>query len=454
MLPLENLSGDAEQDYFADGMTEALIAELSQIRALRVISRTSVMQFKGAKPPGGLPEIARRLKVDAVVEGSVRRSADRVQITAQLIDASTDHHLWAETYERELRDVLGLQSEVARAIAREIRITVTPQEERRLSAARSVNPQAHELYLKALYFLDKEPQGLPKANQYLLEAVEIDPTFAAAYASLSWSYAHLGNWNLRPPTEVLPKARAAAMKALELDDSLAETRDALGWLKLVYDRDWPGAEREFQTAIELNPGYSHPRIGYGWCLSILGRHDEALAQAKRAVELNPLAASENRELGRVLYMARRYDAAIAQFQSTLDLHPSDALTHIYLMWTYYQKGEHRKALEQYQQSLAVRGAGPEITAAVQKAFDKDGMQGALRWNLRFMQEQAKTRRISPGDFAVVHALLGENDQAFKWLDKAYNEYDSWMFQLEDPVWDPLRSDPRFQELLDRVNFPS
>lgn len=453
VLPLDNLSGDPDQEYFADGMTEALITELSQIRALRVISRTSVMQFKGKHPPGGVPEIARRLNVDAVIEGSVRRSAGRVEITAQLIHAASDRHLWAESYNRELRDVLTLQREVARAIAREIRITVTPEEEKRLARTQPINPEAHELYLKGLYFLQRPPQGLPKAHQYLLESVVKDPTYAPAYAALSWSYMHLGNWNLNPPTEVLPKARAAALQALELDDSLAETRTALAGLKMTYDRDWPGAEREFLRAIEINPGLSQPRVRYAWYLSLMGRHDEAVEQARKAVELSPLAVEESRELGRALYMARRFDEAIRQFQSTLEVHPADVLTHVALMRAYFLTGRNEEALKTYQQSLVIRGAGPEVSRAVGVAFQKGGMQGTLRWTLGFMNQQATSRRVAPGDFAVVYCLLGENEAALDWLDKAYDEYDSWMFQLEDPLWDPLRTHPRFQALLRRLHLP-
>jgi serine/threonine protein kinase/TolB-like protein/pimeloyl-ACP methyl ester carboxylesterase len=454
VLPLENLSGDPEQEYFADGMTEALIAELSQIRALRVISRTSVMQFKGKHPPGGVPEIARRLKVDAVVEGSVRRSADRVHITAQLIHAASDRHLWAENYDRELRDVLGLQSEVARAIAREIRITVTPEEQKRLAKARAVNPEAHELYLRGQYFLQRPPQGLTRAHQYLLESVAKDPTYAQAYAALSWTYMHLGNWNLEAPADVLPKARAAALRALEQDDSLAETRDALAGLKMVYDRDWPGAEREFQRAIELNPGLSHPRVRFAWYLSLMGRHEEAVEQARKAVELNPLAVEESRELGRMLYYARQFEESIRQFRSTLDLHPSDVLTHLALMRAYFQAGRQQEALATYQDSLTLRGAGPEVTAAVEQAFRKSGMKGTLRWTLGFLEQQSHSRRVSPGDYAAVYCLLGEKEAALEWLEKADQEYDSWIFQLQDPIWDPLRPDPRFQALLRRLNLPT
>ena len=450
VLPLENLSGNPEQDYLVDGMTEALIAELGKISALRVISRSSVMQYKQTKKT--LPQIGRELNVDALVEGSVLRAGPRVRVTAQLIEAASDHHLWAESYERDFRDILALQSDVAKSIAREIRITVTPEEQTRMAGARQVDPEAHELYLKGRYFFERPPDGLLKAVPYFLDAIEKDPTYARAYAGLSRSYIRQGNWNLRAPTEVYAKAQAAASKALELDASLAETRHALGEIKLVYDRDWPGTEREFRRAIELNPGYSPARVQYSWFLSLMRRHDEAVAQAQRAVELNPLAVVENRELGEALYTARRYDEAIAQDRNTLELHPNDVLTRIYLMWAYYMKGRYEDALGELQRSLALRGASEEVTAAIGQAFQKEGIEGALRWNLKLLHEQSKQRRVSPGDLALVHALLGEKDQAFALLDKAYKEYDSWMFRIQDPLWDPLRPDPRFQDLLRRMEL--
>jgi serine/threonine protein kinase/TolB-like protein/pimeloyl-ACP methyl ester carboxylesterase/Flp pilus assembly protein TadD len=450
VLPLENLSGDAEQDYLVDGMTEALINELGKISALRVISRSSVMQYRQTPKP--LPQIGRELNVDAVVEGSVLRVGPRVRVTVQLIQAASDRHLWAERYERDFGDILGLQSDLAKSIAREIRITVTPEEQSRMADARRVNPEAHELYLKGRYFFERPPDGLLKAEGYFLDAIEKDPTYARAYAGLSRSYIRQGNWNLRVPREVYAKAQAAALKALALDDSLAETRHALGEIKLVYDRDWPGTEREFRRAVELNPGYSPARVQYSWYLSLMRRHDEAVAQAQRAVQSNPLAVVENRELGEALYTARRYDEAIAQERNTLELHPNDVLTHIYLMWAYYMKGRHEEALAELQKSLALRGAGEEVTAAIGQAYRKEGIEGALRWNLRLLQEQSKRRRVSPGDIAVVYTLLGEEDRAFVWLDKAYAEYDSWMFRLQDPLWDPLRTHPRFQDLLRRMQL--
>jgi len=452
VLPLQNLSGDPEQDYFADGMTEALITDLAKLGGFkRVIARSSVMRYRETDKP--MREIARELNVDAFITGSVLREGNRVRITAQLINATTEEHMWAERYERELRDVLSLQNEIVVAIAREIELRLTPQEQARLASARPVNPEAHELYLQGLYFGDRQPGGLEKANQYFQQAIEIDPSYAQAYARLAWSYMHMGHWNLRPPSEVLPKAKAAAMKAQELDEMLAETQTVLASIKRTYERDWGGAERELELAIQLNPGYSQARVLYAWHLSLFGRHEAALAQAEQGRSLDPFSISANREFGRVLYWARRYDEAITQFRATIDLHPTDALTHVYLMWAYYQKGMYKEALAQFQESLKVRGANPEIVASVERAFGAGGIKGVLQWNLEFLRAQSKQRRVSPGDFAVVHALLGEKDQAFEWLENAYREYDNWMFQLQDPVWDPLRSDPRFQDLLRRMNFP-
>ena len=450
VLPLQNLSGDPEQEYFADGMTEALITNLSKIGALKVISRTSAMRYKGTDK--SLPEIARELNVDAVVEGSALRVGDRVRITAQLIHAATDPNLWAESYNRDLRNILVFQSEVAQAIAQEIKIALTPEEQARLASARPVNPEAHELYLKGLYFVDRGPGGLIKANQYFQQAIESDPSYAQAYAGLAWSYMHMGHTNLRPPIEVLPKAKAAAMKAQELDEMLAETRITLATIKRTYERDWRGAEKEYELAIQLNPGYSKARVLYAWHLSLFGRHEEALAQAEQARSLAPVSIGANREFGRVLYWARRYDEAITQYRATIDLHPTDLLTHVYLMWAYFQKGMYKEAVAQFQESLTVGGANPEIVASVERAFELGGIKGALQWFLEFERARSKRRRISPGDFALLHALLDEKDQAFEWLEKAYREYDNWMFQLHDPLWDSLRPDPRFQNLLWRMNL--
>src|SRR5260370_4178831 len=326
VLPLENLTGDPEQEYFADGMTDELIAELAKISALRVISRTSVMRYKGVKKP--LPQAAQELGVDAVVEGTVFRSGDRVRVTANLVQASPEKHLWAESYERDLRDILALHSDVATAIAREIQIKVSPQEQARLTSSRPVNPGAYQLYLKGRYFWEKRTTAnLNKAREYFEQAIEKDPTYALASAGLADSYVLLSVYGSLPSKEGFPKAKAAALKALQIDNALAEAYPSLGWVRYFYDWDFPGAETDFKRAIELNSNYATAHHWYGWYLAVMGRFDEGLAELKKAQELDPLSLGISTNLGRGLYFAHRYDEAIQQHRRALDMDPKSSKAH-------------------------------------------------------------------------------------------------------------------------------
>ena len=317
VLPLENVSRDPEQEYFADGMTDALITDLGKISALRVISRTSVMTYKGKRK--ALPEIARDLNVDAVVDGTVLRSGDRVRITANLMHAPTDRHLWAETYESDQRDVLVLQSELARAIVEQVRVVVTPQETIRLASPHAVVPEAYEAYLRGRYLERKETgDGYQKAISYYELAIEKDPNYALAYGRVARCYFVLPFFAPVYPQEVVPKAKAAARKALELDDTLVDGHVALAWGKAVYDWDWSGAESEYKRALELNPGSASPHGTYGWFLAWMGRFDEALRETRRARELDPLSLGATRTVGIILYCARQYDQAISEMQKALE----------------------------------------------------------------------------------------------------------------------------------------
>ncbi|HWT84062.1 MAG TPA: hypothetical protein VN648_35365, partial [Candidatus Methylomirabilis sp.] len=293
VLPLQNLSGITDEDYFAAGMTEQLITELAQIRELRVISRQSVMQYKGSNKPA--PEIARELQVDALVEGSTLREGDRVRITAQLIRAHPERHLWSHAYDGDLRNVLALQSEVAQAIVREIRVKTTPQDKIRLAASRPINPEAYEAYLKARYFWSRWGSDTGKAVDYFEKAIEKDPTYAPAYSGLAMCFSSQLFW--RRPQEVYPKARTAVSKALELDDSLAEAHAALAYTKLLYDWDWPGAEREFRRALELDPNSPDTDFAYSNFLTMMGRFDEAIAVARHGLSVDPLSLTMNAQLG-------------------------------------------------------------------------------------------------------------------------------------------------------------
>ena len=455
VLPLENLSRDPEQEYFADGMTEELTTDLGQIEALRVISRTSVMRFKGVRPAGGLPEIARQLKVDAVVEGSVLRSGDRVRITAQLIDAQTDRHLWAQSYERDLRDVLALQGEVAQAIANEIKIKVTPQEQARLASARPVNPDAHEAYLKGRYYWNlRTEEGLKKGIEYFQQAIEKDPGYALAYVGLADSYGTVATWNVKAPNEAYPRARAAASKALEIDEALAEAHASLGAVREEYDWDWLGAEKEFKRAIELNPGYATAHQWYAECLSVMGRHDEAIAEAKRAQELDPLSLIINAVGGRVLFYARRYDEAIAQCRRTLDLNAGFYPAHLFLGWALEQEKLYEQAISEYQKAIAPVQGNPRLAATLARGYAVAGKRTEALETISQVRELSKQSYVSSYVTAQAYAALGDTDLAFQWLEKAYQERDSKLAWLKvEPGFDSLRSDPRFQNLLRRMNFP-
>ncbi len=457
VLPLDNLSGDKEQEYFADGMTEALITELGQIRALRVISRTSVMRFKGARPPGGLPEIARQLNVDAVVEGSVLRSGDRVRVTAQLIDAKADRHLWARSYDRDLRDVLGLQSDVAQTIAHEIQIKLTPQEQARIAATRRVDPEAYEAFLKGRYhWYRRSPDALNKALQYLQRAIALDPTYALAHAGLADAYISLG-WDLYavlPPAEAYPKAKEAAKRALELDPNCAEAHAALGWAAAGYDWDWDTAEREFRRAIELKPQYGPVHIWYSHFLKAMGRTEESFEESKRAIECDPLGLILNLHMGWYYLFARQNDRAIEQLRKTLDLDPGFILARMFLGEVYEQMGLFEEAIAEFEEAVKLSERSPIYLAGLGHAYSVSGRRDDALKTLKELQQLSSQRYVPARGIAEIYIGLGDKKQAFAWLDNAVKQRNGWLLHIkEDPRYDSLRSDPRFQQLVRRVGLP-
>jgi serine/threonine-protein kinase len=453
VLPLENLSGDPQQEYFADGMTEELITNLGKVSALRVISRTSVMQYKQTKK--ALPTIAQELNVDAIVEGSVLRSGDRVRITAQLIQAKLERHLWAESYERDLRDILALQSEVAQAITNEIKIKLTPQERTRLASARPVDPQSYQAYLKGRYFWDlRTEDGLKKAVDYFQQAIDRDPGYAQAYAGLADSYHMLAAWDLMAPGEAYPRAKAAALKALEIDDTLAEAHTSLGITKFADDWDWAGAEKEHKRAIELNPGYATAHNFYAQYLIYMGRQDEAIAEIKRAHELDPLSPIINAIEAFVLFFARRYDDAIAQCRKTLELNAGFLPAHLYLGWAFEQKKLYNEAISEYRKAMALEEGNPALAAELARGYAAAGRRAEALKIISDLRGLSKKRYLSPYRIAQVYIALGDADQAFVWLEKARDEREYYFIILRvDPRADPLRSDLRFQDLLRRMSFP-
>jgi eukaryotic-like serine/threonine-protein kinase len=451
VLPIANLSGDPQQEYFADGMTEELITNLGKIGALRVISRTSVMQYKQTVKT--VPTIAQELKVDAVVEGSVSRSGNRVRITAQLIQAKAERQLWVESYERDVSDILALQSEVAREIAKEIQIKVTPQEQARLAGAPAVNPEAYRLYLQGRYQSFKRTvPAFEKSILLFQQALEKDPNNALAYAGLAESYGLLPFYGGASPKEAFPKAKAAALKALEHDSSIAEAHAALGFVLFYGDWDWAAAEREFTHAIELNPSYVMAHHWYAEYLSAMGRHDQAIAEIKLAQELDPLSPLLLAIAGEVCTYARRYDEAIEQSRKALELDSNFALAHENLALGYLGKRMYEDFAAEYEK--AERAYGNPGGLRLARADALSGKRGEALKILGRVKEQSSQPGFDFSGVASVYLALGEQQKALDWLEKAYEERDPYApFWNVNPRLDPLRSEPRFQDILRRMNFP-
>jgi len=453
VLPLENLSGDASQNYFADGMTDELITDLAQISALRVISRTSVMVYKGAHKP--LPQIARELNVDAVVEGTVLHSGDQVRITAQLIEASNDKHLWSQSYEGELRDTLALQSRVASAIADQIRINLTPQERAALKSIKVVNPQAYESYLKGRYFWNKRTaDGLKVALAYFNQAIDEDSKYAPGYSGLADTYALLGDWQygVMTPKDAFPKAKAAAIKALELDNALGEAHNSLAFVLDGFDWDFDSAGKEFRRAIELNPGYATAHHWYAWHLSLLGRYDEAIPEMRKALNLDPLSLIINADLAELLVLAHAYDESIKQSRKTIEMDPNFALAHNQLAQAYLQKHMYDEAVTELQKAVQLSGSSPTCTANLARAYVLSGKRSEALELLSELKKRANPGYSNASEIAMVYASLGDKDQAINWLEKGYEERFNPGVLLR-PGFDPLRSDLRFQTLVHRIGLP-
>jgi TolB-like protein/DNA-binding winged helix-turn-helix (wHTH) protein/Flp pilus assembly protein TadD len=446
VLPLENLSGDTGQEYFADGMTAELITELAKIGSLHVISRTSAMRYKRSRKP--LVEIARELNVDALVEGEVLKTDRRLRITAQLIEAATDRHLWAETYERDLRDAVQLQAEVAESIASAIRTKVTPEEHARLAGNHRLNPEAYEAYLKGRFFWNKTTaSGLRKSIEYFQQAISKEPQYALAYAALADSYEMLGPDDLPPLKDASLKAEAAVRRALELDDSLGEAHTVLAVLMFKVNRDWRGAEREFKRAIELSPGYATAYQRYSTLLSDMGRHEESLRAIHKAQALDPVSPSINGGLGARLLYARRYDEAIEQLRRALEMDPNLGLTYRYLGWAYEAKGDREKAIDELRKA-SLLDARSELLASLAHGYALVGHARKAASILKDLEERSRRAYVPPYQFAVVYAGLGRKDRAFEWLAKSCHDRDvHFVFFTVDPDLDNLRSDPRFQDLL-------
>jgi TolB-like protein/DNA-binding winged helix-turn-helix (wHTH) protein/Tfp pilus assembly protein PilF len=451
VLPLQNLSGDPSQEYFVDGMTDELITDLAQIHSLRVISRTSVMQFKHTQ--NTLPEIAAQLNVDAVVEGSVQRTGNKVRITAQLLDARRDQHLWAASYEREITNVLELQGQVAKSIADQINVKLTPEEGATLATRRAADPVAYDTLLTAKYLFNRRNAAdTEKAIGYLQHSLEIDPKSAEAWAALAYCYTSLGSdLGAADPAKVIPKARAAITKALQLDPNLAEAHTTLAWMKLWYDWDWNGSEQEFRRSLELNPNDSVTHREYSHYLQLRKRFDEAVAENKLAIDLAPLDILPSIHLAWLYADARDGPKAVAQSEHVLQMDPNFTGAYLMLAAGYELQGKWSQAISALENVKAAYPHAYFAGIAYINAMSANTSQAQR--SLAELIEFSRNNYVSPLDFATYYAAIGNRDKAFEYLDEAYRKHDTWLVTLEvNPGLDKLRSEPRFRELEHRVGF--
>jgi TolB-like protein/DNA-binding winged helix-turn-helix (wHTH) protein len=450
VLPLENLSRDPEQEYFADGMADELVTQLGQISAVKVISRTSAMHYKGTHKT--LPEICRELHVDAVVEGSVQRSGKRVRINAQLIEAATDQHIWARSYERDLSNTLVLQAEVAQEIVREIAARLTPEEQSRLARVGTVDPQAQDEYLLGRYYWNKwtEPD-LQKAIAHFQQAIARDPNYARAYAGLADAYRDLGDpyRGGRLPLETLPQAKLAATKALELDPSLGEAHGSLASVLMLLDWNWKEAERHYRLQVQLSPSYARGHFDYSRYLQALGRNDEARVQLNQAIELDPLSIEYRNSLGFLALTSRDYDHAIQQFQKF-----GGGGWAVTLAWAYMMKGMYPEAIALLEARKGEIGPDPNLLSFLAEAYGGAGRRSDAENTIREMLRQARTRYISPSHIAGAYIGLRDKNQVMTWLERGFEEHDEVIIWVKvAPDLDLVRSEPRFQALLRHMNFP-
>jgi eukaryotic-like serine/threonine-protein kinase len=450
VLPLQNLSRDPDQEYLAEAITELLLTDLAQIKALKVISRTSVMRYREVRKP--LPEIALELNVDAIVEGSVLREGDSVRITAQLIHGRTDHHLWARSYQREVSDLLGLQSEVAQAIADEIQIELTRQERSRLAKVHPVVREAHEAYLKGIYHFDRLELAL--GMDYFQRSIEVDPTYAPAHGRIARGYYYLGLFGMLSPAEAFASVKASCAKALEYDESLAEAHGYRALARVYYDWDWVGAGEEFRRALELKPSHAEISHGYAHYLMVLGRAEEGLAACERAVALDPLGAILTACLGWHCLFSRQIDEAIEPSLKALRIAPDLFWAHTVLGWAYEHKCMYEEAIATYQTAVALSGAMVLNVAALGHVLVVAGREQEAREVLGQLMERSKQSYVSAYDIALLHVGLDDREQALEWLERAYAERSSFLLHISwDPRFDRLRLDPRFPAFLRRIGLP-
>jgi TolB-like protein/lipopolysaccharide biosynthesis regulator YciM len=461
VLPFGNLSGDSAQEYFSDGLTEEMITQLGRLEPhwLGVIGRTTAMHYKGSNKR--IDQIALELGVDFLLEGSVRRNADRFRITAQLVRASDQTHLWAETYDRDVRDVLALQNDVAQCIAREIRLALPPQEQARLAGSRPLNPDAYEAYLKgrSLWY-ERTTFALVKSIEYFQRAIQKEPRYALAYAGLADAYGLLAiiPWDGLAPKEAMPKAKTAALKALEIDGSLAEAYSSLALVLHRYDWDWKCAEENYKRAIQLNPNNARPHLWYGWLLKTAGRREEALAELQEAEEvtkrIDPLGLVDIRaSVANSLYLAQQYDRAIAEYRRASELNPDYFLLHYVLGRAYAQKRMYARSTRVLEDAVSSHRGNLVLVMALGHTYAVSGRKAKALKLIEDLKEQRKQRYIPAIYLAAIYAGLRNKDQAFAWIEECYQERSDGMTYLYvERLFDSLRPDPRFKVQLQRVGL--
>jgi TolB-like protein/Tfp pilus assembly protein PilF len=455
VLPFDNLSGDPEQEYFSDGLTEEMIAKLGRLHPERlgVLARTTMMRYKGTTK--SVNEIDSELNVDYLLEGSVRKDGGRVRITAQLIKVSDQTHLWAESYDRTVEDILAVQIEVAEKIARSLTVELLPEEHAALARSSTANPAAHDAYLRGRYFWNKRTEeSFSKAIESFQQAVNLDAGYSAAYAGLADCFDELGWYGALPADEAYRKAQAAAVHALQIDDRLSEAHAALARAKHFYEWSWEEIEKEYRRALELDSNYATAHYWYALFLASMGRFGEALVQMDCALELDPLSLVTNSIFGWILYFARLNERAVMQLQETVEMNPHFPIGRYFLGMAYEQRQEYDAAIKEFEAARAFGGEHPGPIASLVHASGLAGKLSEAKRYLEDLKNAALRRHVSPYFFALAHVGIGENERAFTWLDDACQERSGWVVNLNiDPALDPLRSDPRFADLLRRVGLP-
>ena len=452
VMPFVNLGADPNTEYLSEGITENLINNLSQLPNLRVVPRTLVLSYKGKEMDPR--KVGQDLRVRAILTGKLVQRGDSLNIQTELVDVGELSQLWGQQYERKFSEILVVQEDIAKQVSEKLRLRPTSAEQKQLAKRYTENTEAYQLYLKGRYYWNRRTaELLQKANEYFQQAIEKDPRYGLAYAGLAQSYALFNFYEVTSPRESCPRAKAAAMKALEIEETLAEGHAALGWIKMSCDWDWPGSEREFKRALEINPSDGGARVWYGQYLLTMGRLEESVAERRRALQAEPLSLIINAGLGFNLSQAGHQDEAIEQLRKTVDLDPSFVEAHLFLGWVYERKAMFAEAIAELRQALSLSGGNPRFVGSLGHAYAISGQRKLAEDSLNRLKEQAKERYVTPYDLAVVYAGLREADPTFKYLEMASEDRSYWMCWLRfDPRFDAIHSDPRYQDLLRRMHL--